>query len=179
MSTWYNYDVKAIAADEKAVKKFFNLSSDKDVRTESFEFSFGGNNGWGMNLDQIAKQNPDIIFLVSSTVECQTGNDWIQRFDSLTNEMQEVLIYSAGYFGDEINKKILEEYGKEYPTLVAKHIANEKGYENFRWSQFFSFNRAALILRREGQYKEMVSLITSDDCIIDNDFSHLELDSDI
>jgi hypothetical protein len=175
MSTWYNYDVKAIAADEKAVKKFFNLPSDEDVRTERFEFSFGAKNGCGMNLKQLAKQNPDIVFLVSSTIECQTGNDWIQRFDSLTNEMQEVLLYSTGEYDDEINKKVLEEYSKEYPTLVAKHLANEKGYEGFRWSQFLDFNRAALILRREDQYKEMVSLMASDNDILDNDFSHLEM----
>lgn len=177
MSVWYHYNVKAIAVDKHAVARFFNVDVE-NVYTEDFEFSFGGKNGACVRLDEIVKKNPDIIFLVEQQIECDTSNEWIERFDNITNEHQHIFLYTTGYVTTEINKQVMEEYDKAFPTLVQKHLANEKGYEGFRWSMFFNdFGRAAYMLRHAKDYEEMVTPISNDD-FVDNDFSHLERDDD-
>src|SRR5271154_378099 len=103
MSVWYHYDVEAIAVDKRAVAKFFNLDPETDVRIENFKFSFGQKNGAGLRLGKIVQQNPDIIFLVSESIESDTVNQWIERFDKIPNEHQRIFLFTTGSFTTEVN----------------------------------------------------------------------------
>jgi hypothetical protein len=169
MSVWYHYDVEAIAVDKRAVAKFFNLDPETDVRVENFEFSFGQKSGAGMRLGKIVEQNPDIIFLVNESIESDTSNWWVERFDKITNEHQYIPLSTTGSYTTEINKRVLEEYTERFPNLPEKHFAGEKGYEEFRWSMFFNdFGKAASMLRRASQYQEMIMPISQEDIDFDN-----------
>lgn len=155
MSIWYHYDVEVMGKRE-ALAKFLNLELD-DVRIENFKFSFGQKNGPGLRLGKLVVQNPNLIFLVKESVEVDSVAWWIERFDKSSQKVQRVHIEDSGEYIVEINKKILEAYTKEYPTLPAKHLANERGFEGFRWSMFFDFETAENMLNQADQYEEMVS----------------------
>lgn len=158
MSIWYHLDVTAIGVDRKAVAKFFNLDPETDVRTDVFRFSFGQKNAPGLRLGKIVEQNPDIIFLVQQSVEVDTNQWWIERFDKIPNQHQFILIQDFGAVENKINKRIAEEYEKELPGLTMKHLNGQKGYEEFRWSTFFNdFGKAATMLRQAEDYKETVN----------------------
>lgn len=159
MSIWYQCKVKAIAADKTAVAKFFGLNdSFEDVRTDTFEFSFGGKNAPSLTLRKIVEQNPDLIFLAEQSIECDTVEQFVTRFDKIKNEQQFFWIQDFGSVTNKVSKKLLEEYDKEHPTLVLKHLNAEKGYENFRWEMlFWDFNKAADRLNRAKEYEEMVN----------------------
>ena len=180
MSVWYQLNITALAANETAVAKFFGLdASREDVRTDSFEFSFGGKNGPSLHLAKIMEQNPDLIFLVKESIEGDTVQWFLMRFDKNSGTQQSIYIQDSGSYTNQINKRILEAYTQKYPILPAKHFAYEKGYEGFRWTMFFNdFDMAALMLNQADQYQEMISIITDDDFGDDCDFSHLKLDSD-
>jgi hypothetical protein len=159
MSIWYQHNVHAIAKDKAAVAKFFNLeNSFEDVRTDMFEFSYGGKNAPSLTLRKIVKENPDIIFLVQEEVECDTVGWFITRFNEKINQQQFLWVQSFGAVTNKLSKKILEDYNKKYPTLVSKHLDCRKGYENFRWEIFFSdFSNNSYILDHIEDYKEMVN----------------------
>jgi hypothetical protein len=158
MSIWYQLHVTAIAENKTAVAKFFNLDPETDVRTDSFEFSFGQKNGPGMRLGKIVEQNPDIIFLVKQSVECDTVQYWIERFDAAADQHQFILIQDFGDVENKVNKKIVDKYERKLPGLAIKHLNDQKGYEGFRWSQYFNdFNKAATMLKQAEDYMEMVN----------------------
>src|SRR5271154_334384 len=109
MSVWYQLNVTAIAADKAAVAKFFNLKDSwEDVRTDSFEFSFGGKNAPSLTLKKIVQQNPDLIFLVEQQVEVDTVEWFITRFDTVSNEQQFFWIQNFGSVVNAVSKKVLE-----------------------------------------------------------------------
>lgn len=158
MSVWYQLHVTAMAANKTAVAKFFNLEDSwEEVRTEHFDFSFGGKNAPSLALRKIMEQNPDLIFLIRQNVECDTCQWFLMRYDVISGKQQNIFVQDSGEYNNEINKKILEEYTKAYPSLPAKHFANQKGYEGFRWEMFFDFNNAAAMLNRAEEYKEMLT----------------------
>lgn len=177
MSTWYQYKLKAIAVDARAVANFFSLPK-KDVYSEGFQLSFGGKNGGCLPIGSIVKDHPDIIWLIEQHIESETTNIWIQRYDNIVQEDQAIHIQSMGFDTNEINTRLLAEYDREYPTLVKKHLANQKGYEGFRWDMFLSdFSKASRMLRSYRDYEEMTNLLSINE--LDNDdFSHLEIDGD-
>lgn len=159
MSVWYHYDVHTIAVDRAATARFFNLDPEKDVNAyaDSFDFSFWGKNMPSLRLGKIIEQNPEMIFLVKERVE-DSVSWWIDRNDLVADQHQHIFLYTSGQVTTQINKKILEEYTKEYPTLPVKHVNGEKGFEEFRWSMFLSdFGKVATMLRRQEEYKEMVN----------------------
>lgn len=169
MSIWYHLDVTAMAADKKAVAKFFNLEDSwEEVRTSWFEFSFGGKNAPSLHLRKIMEKNPDLIFLVKQSIECETVQWFLMRFDRASGKQQNIFVQDIGPWNNQINKKILEEYSKEYPSLPAKHFAKEEGFESFRWSMFFNFEQAADMLNRADQYGEMIDTGTETDIEFDN-----------
>lgn len=182
MSVWYQHDVMAFG-NRQAIGKFFNLDPKDDVHAiEWFEFTFGQKNVPGLRLGKIIEQNPDLIFLVKESVEASVSW-WIERYNASNDKIDDIYLYTDGYATRKINKKILEEYEKEYSGLSAKHIAKQKGYEEFRWSMFFNFERAARMLANADQYKELVSLPRSlgeleRECYNDpnweEDYSHIE-----
>ncbi len=159
MSIWYQHEVHAIAKDRAAVAKFFKLEdSNQDVRTDMFEFSYGGKNAPSLMLRKIVQENPDIIFLVKESVECDTVGWFITRFDVKTNQQQFFWIQDFGSVTNKISKKVLEEYHKSSPTLVEKHLNHQRGFENFRWEMHFNdFDKVADMLDRAPEYKEMVN----------------------
>jgi len=158
MSIWYHLDVTAISADKAAVAKFFHLrDSWEDVRTEMFEFSFGGRNAPGLTLHKIMEQNPDLIFLIKQEIEVDTEQWFLMRFDAATGTQQSVFIQDSGEWNNEINKKISEDFAKENPSLPADHWLYKRGNEKHRWKGFFGdFNKSATILSQASQYKEML-----------------------
>lgn len=176
MSVWYHIDVTAIAANKTAVAKFFNLNDSwEDVRNDHFEFSFGGKNAPGLTLPKIIEQNPDLIFLVNQQIECDTSQWLLMRFDKVSGKHQHIFIQDSGTWNNQINKRILEEYTKENPTLPEKHWSHQKGFEEFRWKMFFNdFDKCAAILNQADQYEEMTAPVSKIDIEMDNDYSHLE-----
>jgi hypothetical protein len=158
MSIWYQLNVTAMSANGAAVAKFFNLdNSMSDVRTDTFEFSFGGKNAPSLTLRKIMEQNPDLIFLINQNIECDTRQWFLMRFDPATAEQQMIRIQDFGAAENKLNKKILEEYTKELPTLPVKHLEGQKGFEDFRWTMFFNFEKADAMLKHSQDYKEMVN----------------------
>lgn len=155
MSIWYHYDVEVMGKRE-SIAKFLNLQLE-DVRIEHLKFSFGQKNGPGLRLGELVVQNPDLIFLVKESVEVDSVAWWIERFDKDSGKIRRIHLEDSGEYVVEINKKVLDAYTKEYPTLPAKHLAREKGFEDFRWSMFFDFETAAVMLNQSEEYKEMVS----------------------
>lgn len=180
MSIWYQYNVTCYARDRVAVAKFFNLQPTPDeVRTDMFEFSFGGKNAPGLKLGKLITENPGLIFLIKQSVEVDSINWWVCRFDmdhaTIPEEgiYQSISLYSAnGYQGAiEVNKKILEEYAQKYPTLAAKHIPRLEG---FRWDMFFNdFDSTSAKLKKYKEYGEMTSSSSFEDIEFENDYSHL------
>lgn len=158
MSIWYQLNVTAMAANKTAVAKFFNLDDSwEDVRTDTFEFSFGGKNAPSITIRKLMEQNPDLIFLINQNIECDTRQWFLMRFDQTTAEQQVIRIQDFGSFENKISKKILEEYTKEFPNLPVKHLEGQKGFEDFRWTMFFNFEKAADFLKHSQDYKEMVN----------------------
>lgn len=159
MSIWYHLDVTVIAKDKSPVAKFFGLDDDwKDVRTDTFKFSFGGKNAPSLALRKVVQQNPDLIFLVKQEVECDTVEWFVTRWDTISDQQQFFWIQSFGEVTKKISKKLLEEYNQDSPTLVSKHLEGQKGFENFRWEMFFNdFDKAADRLKHAEDYKEMVN----------------------
>jgi len=159
MSIWYDITVTAMAKDSDIgpVAKFFNLDNDfKDVRTDTFKFSFGGKNTPSLALAKIVKQNPDLIFLVKVNIECATEQWFLTRYDLESGEQQYVLIQDFGDVENRISENILKEYEKAYPGLMAKHLNGQEGFEAFRWTMFFSFNNSKDILDKEQDYRNNV-----------------------
>ncbi len=161
MSIWYDLEVTAIAENKTAVAKFFNLDDSwEDVRTDHFTFSFGGKNAPSLTLHKIMEKNPDLIFLINQSVECNTSQWFLMRFDQVSGKQQLVFVQDSGDCNNEINKRILEEYTKENPTLPEKHFANQKGFEGFRWKMFFNdFKKCAAILNNAENYKVMLATL--------------------
>lgn len=159
MSIWYHLDVTAISKDQAAVAKFFGLKDSwEDVRTDRFEFSFGGKNAPSLTLRKIVEQNPDLVFLVKQSVECDTVEWFLTKFDSKSNQQQFFWIQSFGSVENKISKKLLEEYHKDRPKWLEAHLEGKKGQENFLWDLFISdFDKAADILNHAEEYKEMVN----------------------
>lgn len=159
MSIWYDLDVKAIAKDKTAVAKFFNLDDDyKDVRTDRFEFSFGGKNAPSLTLRKVVQQNPDLVFLVKQSIECDTVEWFITNFDVSKNEQQLILIQDFGSVTNKVSKKLLEEYHEKYPRWLNNHLEGKKGQENFLWDSFITdFDRAVGMLNHSEEYKERVN----------------------
>lgn len=182
MSIWYQYEVEAMSGDFIAVAKFFNLDPAENVRINNFTFSFGMKNGPGLRLQKLQAAHPDLIFLVEERIECDTVSYWLDKFNKSTDKFQHIYLYTDGPATRRISKKALEEYSKELPSLPAKHIARQKGFEEFRWSMFISFERASRMLNQADEYKEMVILPFNnhlDDGIDDlwsDDCGHLEMD---
>lgn len=177
MSIWYQYSVTCLAEKPSDIAKFLGLSDHNDVWTDRFSFSFGCKNSPGLRLEKIVERNPDLIFLVKEEIECDTVSWWIDGFDAATQTYQHIFIYTDGLATTEVNEKIFKEYEKEFPHMTAKHLAGIKGYENFRWTSFFNYQRADQMLKNYLEYQEMITLITEDD-ILDNDYSHLLLDEE-
>ena len=164
MSTWYQYHIEVIAKNKEAVAKFFNLDPKDDVRVDHFEFSFGQKNGPGLRLGKIIEQNPDLIFLVKQSVEVDSVSLWVERADAINKKSQRILIEDSGEYVVEINKKLLDMYAAKFPSLPAKHLAREKGFEEFRWSYlFYDFEKTAEMLAHANEYEEMVSPMDEDD----------------
>lgn len=159
MSIWYQLEVEAIARDGVAVAKFFGLNnSHEEVRTDMFKFSFGGKNAPSLSLKKIVQQNPDLIFLVEQSIECDTVEWFVTRFDVQSNQQQFFWIQDFGHVVNKVSKKLLEEYEKDMPGLAVKHLNGQEGYEEFRWSFLFNdFDKAADRLNRAEEYKEMVN----------------------
>lgn len=159
MSIWYQLEVTAIAKDKSAVAKFFGLDNDyKDVRTDRFQFSFGGKNGPSLRLAKLVEQNPDLIFLVKQEIECDTVEWLITRWNINSNQQQFLLIQDFGPVSNKISKKVLEEYHKEFGETTIKHLNGERGFEDFRWESFFGdFDQSAEMLNHAEDYKEMIN----------------------
>jgi hypothetical protein len=170
MSVWYQCNVTAIAADKTAVAKFFNLQDSwEEVRTDMFDFSFGGKNAPGLTFWKIAKQNPDLIFLVEQQIECDTVQWFLMRFDASSDTQQSVFIQDSGSYNNEINKKIWEDFTKEHANLPADHWYFKKGNDKHRWRGFFNdFKKSALILNQADQYQEMSPTCFEADLDFDN-----------
>ena len=158
MSIWYHCEVTAIAANKTAVAKFFNLDDDyKDVRTDTFQFSFGGKNAPSLTLKKIVQQNPDLIFLCKQDIEGSTIEWFLTRFDVKSNEQQFFWIQDFGDVVNRVSKKSLEDYVKSMPGHTLKILNGEKGHD-FRWSYVYGdFDKAAEALNHAEEYKEMVN----------------------
>lgn len=159
MSIWYQHKIKAFAKDRAAVAKFFKLDdSIHDVRTDMFEFSYGGKNAPSLTLKKIVQENPDIIFFGQENVEVDTVGFFVTRWDVVSNQQQFFWIQDFGSVSNKVSKKLLEEYEQESPGLALKHLNGQEGYEKFRWENlFFDFDKAADKLNRAEEYREMVN----------------------
>lgn len=158
MSTWYQITCNVIADDKSSVAKFFNLDPNEDVRTNSFEFSFGGKNGPSLRLGKIIEQNPGLIFINKMSIECDTVQWHVERFSPSTKAHQRILIQDFGSMQNKLSKKALEEYEKSMPGLAIKHLNGVKGYDEFRWSYLFNdFTNVAAKLDKAEEYKELVN----------------------
>lgn len=173
MSIWYQLNVTCIAKNRAAVAKFFGLrDSHEDIRTDMFEFSFGGKNGPSLRLASIVEQNPDIIFLVKEQIECDTVHYFLIRAGKEPNNQQFINIQDSGHVNYCVNKKLLNVYQKAMPELTKKHIEN---MESFRWIYILSdFEKSATMLDQADQYEEMFIVSTKAD--IDFDFDNQPLE---
>lgn len=172
MSVWYQLNVTAIAADKTAVAKFFNLKDSwEEVRTDAFEFSFGGKNAPGLTFRNITKQNPDLIFLVEQQVECDTVQWFLMRYDVASGKDQVIFVQDSGEYNNEVNKKIWEDFTKAHADLPADHWYFKKDRKNdkHRWRQVFGdFDKSALMLSQADQYQEMLPFHFEGDLDFDN-----------
>lgn len=159
MSIWYQLEVTALAKSKSPVAKFFGLDDDyKDVRTDRFQFSFGGKNAPSLTLKKIVEKNPDLIFLVKQEVEVDTVEWFVTRWDSVKNEQQFFWIQDFGSVTNKVSKKVLEQYHKEFGETTIKHLNGQKGFEDFRWEYFFgNFDQTAEMLNHAEEYREMVN----------------------
>lgn len=172
MSIWYQLNVTCIAKNRAAVSKFFGLrESHEDVRTDIFEFSFGGKNGPGLRLALIVEQNPDIIFLVEQQIECDTVQWFLTKFDVVSGVQKFIRIQDSGEYNNEVNKKIWEDFTKTNADLPTDHwffIKNQPN-DRARWKMVFNdFNKLELILNQADQYQEMTPPYVEGDLNFDN-----------
>lgn len=176
MSVWYQLHVTAFAADKSAVAKFFNLKDTwEEVRTDWFEFSFGGKNAPGLTFHKIMKNNPDLIFLVEQQIECDTVQWFLMRWDQASDEQQVVFVQDSGPWNNSINKKVWEDFKAANSQLPPDNWQFKNGHEKQRWRMFFGdFNRSALILSQASQYEEM----TPSSFEADLDFDNTPLDEE-
>jgi hypothetical protein len=152
---WAQYDIKALG-DRKAIGKFFSLDPEKDIHyIDSFEFSFGQKNIPGLRLGKLIEQNPDLIFLARQSTDYDVVYA-LERFDQANNKLQRIFIERSAYGeygGNQLNKKLIEEYAQHFPYLMDKIKDGSRTYD---WSYFFNdFGKAADILSRADDYKEM------------------------
>jgi len=153
MSIWYHFNVEAYG-NREAIGKFFNLDPEEDIHyIDRFSFSFGQKNVPGMRLGKLIVNNPDLVFLVKNSVEDSTYIS-LERF----NERLTIEISQRGVF-TEVNKKLLEMYKKEFPTLIEKHLKLERGFKGFRWSYLIgSHEKISELLNNANDYRDMTSL---------------------
>ena len=128
MSVWYQLEVEAIG-NQQAIGKFINLNPKEDVYIDNFKFSFGQKNAPGLRLWKIMQQNPDLIFLTKMSVECDTVQWHLEKFDAASGEHRRILIQDFGPAVNRISKKVLEDYEKALSGLAVKHLNGEKGFE--------------------------------------------------
>lgn len=171
MSVWHWYEMTAIAKDKEATAKFFNFDSPKEDVTgygDRFKISFGGNYGPSLSMRKMIRNNPDLIFLIKESIECDTTIWFLSKFDTITATFKNIRIQDTGSFETAFNKKILEAYEKQSPGLAAKHFANVEGYHEFRWESFFSdYDQCLFYLDRVDEYKEMVHPTSKEELELD------------
>lgn len=178
MSMWIQYDVTAFG-DCRAIGKFFKLDPENDIHyIDRFGFSFGQKNVPGMRFGKLVEQNPNLVFLVRQTTDYETT--WLlERFDTASNKTQQILVEQDGHYTEgypsSINKRILIEYTEEFPTLPAKHLARQKGFEEFRWKMFFDYGKISFMLSQADKYEEM-AYIMADEFGVDFDNQPLDVE---
>jgi hypothetical protein len=159
MSVWYDYKITAFGHPND-IAKFFDLDPGDAHFTESFDFSFGHKSGPGIRYEKIVKKNHNLVFLVQQSVECNPPTLWIEKYDPASNEFQRILIED----NQEINKRMLAEYEKQFPYLMEQH-KNGRPYD---WNLFC--HRAPLkeYLRYFDSFQQMICPISEDDIEFDN-----------
>ena len=166
MSVWYKINALIIGANED-IAKFLNIPKES-VNVGFFEFSYGNKNTSGIQEEKLLKQNPNLIFLFKLFVEISAPRIWISRFDKSSNIIQTIDLENPDY--SEINKRVLEEYTKEFPTLPEKHFLNIKGYEEFRWSMFLNdYTKVSAMLNDYLNYQKMITIFKPEDELFDED----------
>lgn len=160
MSVWYSVDVTAYG-DDRSLARLLNLNPEDVHHLDQVELSFGHKNGPGIDLEALVKANPDLIFLIESTVECFSGSVWLTRYDKLTEKTQDILLESFSYENREFNRKIVDEY----PDLLHQF----KNHGSISWKGFcYDDNKTRELLSRAEQYEDMSSLIQIEDIEFDN-----------
>lgn len=157
MSIWYQLDVTAMAKDKSPIAKFFNLEdSFENVRTDRFEFSFGGKNAPSLTLWKIVKQNPEMVFLIKQSVECDTVEWFLMKWDTATDKQQSMLIQTFGSVNNLMSKKVLDDLEKKYPGAAKNHLSGTSGNQGIDWSTFIYLEQATDMLAHAEEYKETV-----------------------
>jgi hypothetical protein len=162
MSVFHWYEMHVMAKDRAATAKFFHFEDDQDVTGygDRFEINFGGNYGPSLNMRKMIERNPDLIFLVKESIECDTVMWFLVRFDAATNTTQQVRIEDSGSQVIELNKRLFDEYTAKYP----RHFEGKNKFRAIHWDSYLtSFDECAKILSKASEYKETISPMTEDD----------------
>lgn len=173
MSIFHWFEMHVMAKDRAATAKFFNFDEDKDVTGygDRFELNFGGNYGPSLNMRKMVERNPDLIFLIKESIECDTVMWFLIRFDAATNTTQQIRIEDSGEMVVELNKRLYDEYTTKYP----RHFQGKDKFSNIRWDSYLtSFEECEKILNKAEEYRETVSPMGEDDFLEDGP-DHLEL----
>ena len=158
MSVWCDADVTAYG-DEESLAKLLNLKPKDLDGLNEVKLSFGRKNG--VDLEPLIKSNPDLVFLIRTTVECFSGGIWIARHDKTTDMPVDILLESYNYDMVEFNKKILEDY----PELLREY--KESGVVD--WKSFCSDEkRIRELLNQADQYEELAAIIENQELEFDN-----------
>lgn len=133
MSIWYQYTLIAKGSQE-AIAKFFNHRPE-DIRSDSFEISFGCKNGPGLNINKIVKQNSELIFLIKE--EDDYGSSiYLDKFDTTKDKCLSVHLSRVDYGIEWVsyNSEMLDYYKKAFPEK------NDKiNWENFFFNKDINF----------------------------------------
>lgn len=108
MSVWHWFEMTALAKDKASTAKFFNFDEPTQDVTgygDSFKISFGGNYGPSLNMRKIIRSNPDLIFLIKETIECDTTMWFLSKYDVVTAAFKNIRIQDTGSFETAFNKK--------------------------------------------------------------------------
>lgn len=154
MSVWYDTTISAYGSEEHLAKLIGVKPG--DCRSDMIRLEFGAKNGPGVNIEELAKSNYGLIFLVESTVECHSGSTFLLRYDRVCENMQYVPLDSFDYDRMERNVKLL----KDYPEA--------KKYGTINWRSFcYDDSKINLILNNHMKYQELSIEVSQEDIEFD------------
>jgi hypothetical protein len=160
MSVWYDVDVTAYGYEEDLAKLLAIKTEDIEALNE-VTLSFGQKNRPGVDLGDLAKKHPNLVFLVHMTVECHSGSTFLFKYDKESDNDQYIPLERFDYNEQEYNIRLL----KEFPELDQELTKNK----SIRW-KYFCWNKLRLfsLMSKHESYQETAFLVSQEDIDFDN-----------